>query len=550
VQAVLAARIDRLPPEEKRMLQTAAVIGTEVPLPLLQVIAELPEDTLHRSLTHLQAAEFLYETRLFPDHEYTFKHALTHEVAYGSLLQGRRRVLHARLVEALEALAPERVAEQVERLAHHALRGEVWAKAVTYCQQAGARAYDRAAFREAVASFDQALQALTYLPEDGDTRVLAIELRLALGNSLFPLGEYGRALTLLGEAEARARALDDRARLVRVLARMALVRRIMGDAGGSMAASQQALEIAAELGDIALQVQAAHHLGQAYYAIGDFGRAVELLQRNMEAADRESGRLSTDVHIESRAWLARTLSEIGAFAEGRGHGEEALRLAMLASRGATPIVAHGCLGHLYLAQGDLEHAIQVLEQGLALCRTSGYRGGFLQTIAAGLGYACALQGRLPEGRALLEEAISESLHTGALHGQAYRVAWLSEVCRLTGCGEEAWQHARQALDLARQLKDRGNEAHALHQLGVVQAHANPPDTEQAEAHYRQALALAEALDMRPLVAHCHHGLGRLYHQRGQREQARAALTTAIDLYRAINMIFWLPQAEATLAQVT
>ena len=104
VQAVLAARIDRLPPEEKRLLQTAAVIGTEVPLPLLQAIAEVPEEALHRGLAHLQAAEFLYETRLFPEREYTFKHALTHEVAYGSLLQERRRALHARIVEALEAL--------------------------------------------------------------------------------------------------------------------------------------------------------------------------------------------------------------------------------------------------------------------------------------------------------------------------------------------------------------------------------------------------------------------------------------------------------------
>ena len=221
VQAVLAARIDRLPPEEKRLLQTAAVIGTDVPFALLQAIADVPEAALHRGLAHLQAAEFLYETRLFPEPEYTFKHALTHEVAYGSLLLERRRVLHARLVEALEALAPERVAEQVERLAHHALRGEVWDKAVTYCQQAGARAYDRAAFREAVASFEQALQALAHLPEHGDTRVLAIELRLALGRPLNALGEYGRRLALLGEAEALARALDDRARLGRVLAGMA-----------------------------------------------------------------------------------------------------------------------------------------------------------------------------------------------------------------------------------------------------------------------------------------------------------------------------------------
>ena len=168
---------------------------------------------------------------------------------------------------------------------------------------------------------------------------------------------------------------------------------------------------------------------------------------------------------------------------------------------------------------------------------------------AGLGYAYVLRGRLAEGRALLEEGISEGIRTGAPTGQAYRVAWLSEVWRLAGRGEEAWQHARQALALARQHKARGDEALALHQLGTVHAHANPPDVERAEAHYRQALALAEALGMRPLQAHCHLGLGTLYATTGQREQARTALATAIALYRAMDMTFWLPQAETTLAQV-
>jgi predicted ATPase len=333
VQAVLAARIDRLPPEEKRLLQTAAVVGTEVPLPLLQAIADAPEAALHRSLAHLQAAEFLYETCLFPEPEYTFKHALTHEVAYGSLLLERRRVLHARLVEAFEVLTPERLAEHVERLAHHALRGEVWDKAVICCQQAGARAWDRAAFREAVASFEQALQALAHLPEDGDTRVLAIEFRLALGRSLGALGEYRRRLTLLGEADALARAHDDRARLGRVLAEMARVLRQTGDLDGAIAAGRQARELAAALGDSALQVQASLNLGLAYWAIGDFDRGAELLRRNVEATDRESDRLSTDMQIESQAWLAQILSALGAFAEGRRHGEEALRLATLAGRG-------------------------------------------------------------------------------------------------------------------------------------------------------------------------------------------------------------------------
>jgi predicted ATPase len=155
VQAVLAARLDRLPPEAKALLQIAAVIGPEVPVPLLQAITDLPEDALPRSLAHLQAAEFLYETRLFPEAAYTFTHALTHEVAYETLVQDRRRALHARLVGALEALAADRIVEQVDRLAYHALRGEVWAKAVTYGQQAGTRAYRRAALREAVTAFER-----------------------------------------------------------------------------------------------------------------------------------------------------------------------------------------------------------------------------------------------------------------------------------------------------------------------------------------------------------------------------------------------------------
>jgi tetratricopeptide (TPR) repeat protein len=552
VQAVLAARIDRLAPEEKGLLQTAAVLGTDVPFALLRAIADLPEAALYRSLAHLQAAEFLYETRLFPEPEYTFKHALTHEVAYGSLLLERRRGLHARLVESIEALAPERgsqgtsgrSADQVERLAHHALRGEVWDKAVTYCQRAGARAFERAAFHEAVAYFEQ---ALAHLPDHSDTRGLAIDLRLALARQLRALGEYRRQLALLDEAETLARGLDDRPRLGQVLAQMTHGLWLTGDPKGAIAAGQQALELAAALGERALQGQASYQLGRVYSAIGDFGRAVELLRWSVEAVDWGLERPGA-ARIESQAWLAQTLGTLGAFAEGRHHGEEALRLATLEGRGNTPIIAHGSLGLLYLAQGDLEHAMRVLDQGLALCRASGARNE-LRPIAAGLGYTSALKGRLVEGRALLEEAISESIRTGGLNGLAYRVAWLSEVCRLAGRGEEAWQHAHQALDLARQHKERANEALALHQIGVVLAHASPPDVVQAEAHYQQALALTEALGMRPLQAHCHRGLGTLYATTGQWEQARAALSTAIAMYQAMEMTFWLPETEAALAQV-
>src|SRR5499433_1541967 len=190
VHTVLAARIDRLPPEEKHLLQTAAVIGMEVPLSLVQAIAELSEEDLHCGLAHLQAAEFLYETRLFPEREYTFKHALTHEVAYGSLLQERRRVLHAQIVKAITQLSADRLTEHIEQLAHHALRGEVWDKALAYCRQAGAKACTRSAYREAVAYFEQALAALAQLPERRDTLEQAIDLRFDLYNALLQLDEY------------------------------------------------------------------------------------------------------------------------------------------------------------------------------------------------------------------------------------------------------------------------------------------------------------------------------------------------------------------------
>jgi class 3 adenylate cyclase len=192
VQTILAARIDRLPPEEKRLLQAAAVIGKDVPSALLAAIAEQPEEAWQRAAAHLQEAEFLYERRLFPDREYTFKHALTHDVTYAGLLGERRRALHAAVVDAIERLHADRLGEHAERLAHHARQGEVWDKAVRYLRQAGSKAFLRSANREAANYFEQALDALRRLPEQSGAIAESLDLRFDLRSALLPLGDLGR----------------------------------------------------------------------------------------------------------------------------------------------------------------------------------------------------------------------------------------------------------------------------------------------------------------------------------------------------------------------
>ena len=195
IQAILAARIDRQSPEDKRLLQAAAVVGKDVPMPLLLAIAEAPEDEVRTGLGRLQAAEFLYETSLFPELEYTFKHALTHEVAYGSILHERRRALHARIVDSIETSYAARISEQVERLGHHALRAESWDRAIAYLKQAGAKAASRSANVEAIDHLTKGLDALKNIPDGPDRLRLELDLQIALGPALMTTKGYeiGRA---------------------------------------------------------------------------------------------------------------------------------------------------------------------------------------------------------------------------------------------------------------------------------------------------------------------------------------------------------------------
>ena len=326
VHAVLAARIDRLPALEKRLLQAAAVIGKDVPLPLLAAISDLGEERLRLALRQLQAAELLYEVPLFPAPEYTFKHALTYEVAAASVLRERRRALDARIVETLEALGAEPRADQVERLAHHALRGEVWDKALTYCRQAGARAFARSAHRAAVEWFEHALAALAHLPETPHTVGAAIDLRLELRSSLSPLAEFTRMQDHLQEAERLAEAAGDRRRQGLVAAFLTNFYTVMLELRRAIEYGERAVAIAAQVGDVEAQVLAHTFLGLARYGQGDYRAAVELARHNVTLLRgdlvRERFGMAVLPAVYSRTVLVWSLAELGEFADGLAVGQE------------------------------------------------------------------------------------------------------------------------------------------------------------------------------------------------------------------------------------
>jgi tetratricopeptide (TPR) repeat protein len=553
VQAVLAARIDRLPPEEKRLLQTAAVIGTAVPLPLLQAIAELPEAALHRGLAHLQAAEFLYETRLFPEQEYTFKHALTHEVAYGSLLLERRRELHARIVEAIETLHRGRLGGEIERLAHHALRGELREKAVHYLRQAGLKAAAQSALLDARAWLEQSLGVLEVLPECQSTLEQAFEIRLELRTVLMQLGQIRSVLECLREAEALAERLNDDRRRGRVCAFATTIQSQHGELDEALVSGTRALEIARRFGDVRLRILTTTYLELVHYYRGEYERVVELATDNLAALPAdwvyEDFGSTAPASVFDRHWLVLSLAQLGRFAEAAEYEAEAIRLAEPTHHAFTVGVAYRAAGTLHLLKGDWAKARSLLEHGIAVARTGNVVVHLPWAVApsawalAQLGETSEALNRLQEGEQLVERQAARGIvayRTWAYHA-------LGHACLLLGRLDEARRLGDRAVEFS--PGHHGFAAHALHLLGDIVTHPDRFDARSGEAHYRQALALAEPRSMRPLVAHCYLGLGRLYGQTGRGEEARAALSTAIALYRAMDMTFWLPQAEAALMQV-
>ena len=313
VQTMLAARIDRLASEDKRLLQTAAVVGKDVPWALLLAIAGESEDNLRRGLDRLQAAEFLYQTGLFPELEYSFKHALTHEVTYNGLLRERRRDLHAHIVAAIESFQDDRREAEIDRLAEHALRGELSEKAVYYLRQAGFRAIKRSAFKEAVARFDQALDILDSLPDSQSNLEQAFDIRLDLRPVLNPLGETRKSLERTREAEQIAERLDDNHRRGRVCCFITNSHSLAGDLDEALLSGTRALKLADQLNDLRLKIPTTTHLEQAHYWRGDDERVIELASNNLAALPSEWGESATRAgNLAARQCMRQDVARIPA----------------------------------------------------------------------------------------------------------------------------------------------------------------------------------------------------------------------------------------------
>ena len=516
VQNVVADRIDRLPIEEKRVLQTAAVIGPIVPFSLLEAVSDLADEDLRRYLSHLQTAEFLYETNLFPELEYSFKHAITGEVAYGELLLERRTLLHAKTVSALEKVAGDNLRDHIETLAHHAYHGELWEKAVLYLRQTASRAMDRCAYRNAAGCLDRALLSLKKLPQNHETMEQMIDLRLDFRTALFPLEELNSVIEHLLVAESLAESLGDRLRLGRTYGYLVHYYTGLGDRQKANTAADKGLSLAAELNDPSLEIQLNYYLGRACYATGDYNKAIVLLRRNVDVLGRQH-KLEAHFDMECppsilcRAILVMCLAETGELASAINIGTEAFQIATDIEHTFGAIYAESALGIAYMRRGDFDSAVSVLERGLNRCLTADIPAQF-PLVASPLGLAYARTGRIPEGINLLEQVIHQtaSKRTG---GQAFRVAWLAEAYLRAGRIVEAMARSQLALEFAQHHGEKGREGWILRLIAMIHDRQNPRDVETIESHYRQALTLAGQLGMRPLQAHCHFGLGELFTRR-------------------------------------
>jgi class 3 adenylate cyclase len=525
VQAVLAARIDRLPVEEKRLLQSAAVIGKNVPFVLLQAIADQSEEELRRGVARLQAAEFLYETSLFPEIEYTFKHALTHEVAYGSVLQERRCLLHARIVEAIERLYSDRLTEQVELLAHHASRGELSEKAVSYLHQAGKKAAARSAIREAIACFEKALDVLRQLPENHQTIEKGINIRVDFGPALIAIGGYSAPEVEENYTQARelCQQLGETPQLFPVLWGLARVYDHRAALNMGRELGQQLLDLAQRLQEPALLLEAHHELWANLFSVGELTSALTHTERGIELYNPHEHRQHAflygghDPGVCGLRHAAMTLWLLGYPDQALERSQEALALAQKLVHPYSLAFALYYSAWVHQQRGERQAVEERTEATIAL----GTDQGFTRWVVQGAllkGWLLAQQGKGQEGIREMRRSA-----TVAVRERSHFVSLLAEAHGKEGQTEEGLRAVTEELARIHKTGERFYEAE-LHRInGELLLTQAVGDEEQAESCFQKALEVARNRSAKSLELRAVMGLSRIWQSQGKKAEARKQL---------------------------
>ena len=542
VQAILAARIDRLLPEDKRLLQAASVLGKNVPAALLRAIAEMPADEIREALARLRSAEFLYEARVFPDLEYTFKHALTHEVAYGGLVDNRKTALHAAVVEAVERQHSDLLAPHVELLAHHAVRGKVWTKAVDYLGAAGRQIGARGAFAESVLAYEQALELLPRLPPGPETLRRAIDVRLGLSVPVSLQGRIKRLMELQQEALPLAKELGDEQTLGWIAQRLAAYSWFPGRHQEGVEQAERAHTVARKIGDARLRVASLYALGMNREGLGDYGAAIQAFVSIVDGPDatvaHEVPGMNIPVYTGSCAWLAYCLALTGEFERALGYGDPTTKSGEL-----SPIdeaMLSSFFPSLLAIRGEFEEALKLTQRAVEMCQSRGVPVWLAQChslrglVLAWLGRSDEALADLERGTGLYEQFGIES-HRGMFH-----LRW-AEGLSLAGRFVEAREVAERALEFATRTGERGNQALArLVRANAVFAGGDP---REALLLLGEALEACTSLGMRPAAARAHLALARLHRQAGATAEACRHLDTALGMFGRMGMRFWVERAE-------
>lgn len=537
VQEVIAARIDRLAPEHKALLQAASIVGEEITPGLLQAITDLPGQVLVGLLADLERADFVNQDHTASSERFVFRHALTHEVAYSSLLYSTRQALHARLVSAIEDQYRDRLEEHIDKLAHHAVHGELWSKAINYLRLAGNKALERSAYTAARIPFEQAIAILEKQPRTPENAKLGIDIRLMMRAIFGATGDYDRLDRYLLEAEALAESIGDSLRLAQVNVAKALTSNFRGDLDASIQCGVRARDLAGNIGNHTVSLAATVYIGQARMWRGDFKQAVDLLDGNSwtKGALRHERIITTGT--TSVLWLGMlgaSAAYLGDFARAALICKEACGIADEGRRPYDVALAYWYAGFVASHQGDVCKALIALEHAWGVCNSNQVYS-LVPILGTTLGYTYALSSRKADGIKHLEQAVGFSCKANFAYAEAWSTTYRGFANAVAGQYAHTFKDANRALELARNHKFRAVEAAALRLLGEYYLHGATRDAIVAEVQYALGSEIASELGLRPELAHCLRGLAEARFTLGRSGEAQIALERSRKLCNEMGL---------------